>query len=318
MARPARPRLPEIATAIGERTQAAATCCCLSAEIFIFVGFGFKVSAVPFHMWAPDIYEGSPTPSTLFFSVGSKAAGFAALLRIFAFGGLAAIEQFDVSLGDRRGDRGADDDARQRRRAAADEHQAHDGLQQHRPGGLHPRRLRGAAQGSSPMSARSAMLIFIFVYVVTNIGVFAGYHRAGRRDGTRERPRLRRLWAARALARGGDGALPAGAGGHPADGWLPQQALHLHRRLERRRLHDLPGRARPDQQRDLAWSTIPMSTWRMYSVEPEKNERIQASTGVKLTMALAVIGIFALTIALGLLLPEAASGAGSLIQVIGH
>ena len=60
-------------------------------EVFIFAGFGFKVSAVPFHMWAPDIYEGAPTPSTLFFSVGSKAAGFAALLRVFVFGGLVAL-----------------------------------------------------------------------------------------------------------------------------------------------------------------------------------------------------------------------------------
>jgi len=62
----------------------------LVGEVFIFAGFGFKVSAVPFHMWAPDIYEGAPTPATLFFSVGSKAAGFAGLLRIFAFGGLTA------------------------------------------------------------------------------------------------------------------------------------------------------------------------------------------------------------------------------------
>ena len=60
----------------------------LAADVFIFAGFGFKISAVPFHMWAPDIYEGAPTPSTLFFSVGSKAAGFAALLRVFVFGGL--------------------------------------------------------------------------------------------------------------------------------------------------------------------------------------------------------------------------------------
>ena len=60
----------------------------LAADVFIFAGFGFKISAVPFHMWAPDIYEGAPTPSTLFFSVGSKAAGFAALMRVFVFGGL--------------------------------------------------------------------------------------------------------------------------------------------------------------------------------------------------------------------------------------
>jgi len=63
----------------------------LIASVLILAGFGFKISAVPFHMWAPDIYEGSPTPATAFFSVGSKAAGFAALLRIFITGGLGQV-----------------------------------------------------------------------------------------------------------------------------------------------------------------------------------------------------------------------------------
>jgi NADH-quinone oxidoreductase subunit N len=49
----------------------------------ILVGFGFKIAAVPFHMWTPDVYHGSPTAVTAFMSVGAKAAGFAALLRIF-------------------------------------------------------------------------------------------------------------------------------------------------------------------------------------------------------------------------------------------
>jgi NADH-quinone oxidoreductase subunit N len=58
----------------------------------ILVGFGFKVAAVPFHMWTPDVYQGAPTPVTAFMSVGAKAAGFAALLRIFviAFPSLGA------------------------------------------------------------------------------------------------------------------------------------------------------------------------------------------------------------------------------------
>src|SRR3989442_12516651 len=63
----------------------------LVADILILAGFGFKISAVPFHMWAPDIYEGAPTPATAFFSVGSKAAGFAALIRVFIDGGLGLI-----------------------------------------------------------------------------------------------------------------------------------------------------------------------------------------------------------------------------------
>lgn len=49
---------------------------------FILVGFGFKISAAPFQVWAPDVYEGAPTPITTFLSVGSKMAGFAALVRI--------------------------------------------------------------------------------------------------------------------------------------------------------------------------------------------------------------------------------------------
>lgn len=50
----------------------------------ILVGFGFKVAAVPFHMWTPDVYEGAPTAVTAFMSSGAKIAGFAALLRVFA------------------------------------------------------------------------------------------------------------------------------------------------------------------------------------------------------------------------------------------
>ena len=50
--------------------------------VFVIVGFAFKISAVPFHFWAPDTYEGSPTPVAAYLSVGSKAAGFVGLLTI--------------------------------------------------------------------------------------------------------------------------------------------------------------------------------------------------------------------------------------------
>ena len=56
------------------------------AVILVVAGIGFKIAAVPFHMWAPDVYEGAPTPITAFLSVGSKAASFAMLLRIFVEG----------------------------------------------------------------------------------------------------------------------------------------------------------------------------------------------------------------------------------------
>ncbi len=54
----------------------------LASVLFVIVGFGFKISAVPFHFWSPDTYEGSPIPVTAFLSVASKAAGFAGLLQV--------------------------------------------------------------------------------------------------------------------------------------------------------------------------------------------------------------------------------------------
>ncbi|HEY6697066.1 MAG TPA: NADH-quinone oxidoreductase subunit N [Acidimicrobiales bacterium] len=56
------------------------------AIVFCVAGFAFKVSAVPFHTWAPDTYEGAPTPITAFLSVSSKAAGFVALLQLVLIG----------------------------------------------------------------------------------------------------------------------------------------------------------------------------------------------------------------------------------------
>ncbi len=58
----------------------------LVAGFLTIVGFAFKVSAVPFHFWAPDTYEGAPTPVTAFLSVASKAGGFVALLSVVIFG----------------------------------------------------------------------------------------------------------------------------------------------------------------------------------------------------------------------------------------
>jgi NADH-quinone oxidoreductase subunit N len=56
--------------------------------VLMVAGFGFKISAVPFQMWVPDVYEGAPTPVTAYLSVASKAAGFAVIVRVFftAFG----------------------------------------------------------------------------------------------------------------------------------------------------------------------------------------------------------------------------------------
>jgi NADH-quinone oxidoreductase subunit N len=65
----------------------------LAAVLFVIVGFGFKISAVPFHFWAPDTYQGSPVPVAAFLSVASKAAGFTGLIQVcfIAFEPLAAV-----------------------------------------------------------------------------------------------------------------------------------------------------------------------------------------------------------------------------------
>lgn len=75
--------LREIATAIAEQER---TLLLPLGLILVTAGMGFKIAAVPFHMWAPDVYEGAPTPVTAFLSVGSKAASFAMLLRILVEG----------------------------------------------------------------------------------------------------------------------------------------------------------------------------------------------------------------------------------------
>ncbi len=60
----------------------------------LLVGFSFKVAAVPFHMWTPDVYQGAPSPVTGFMSIGAKAAGFAALIRVFSLAFPSLAGQF--------------------------------------------------------------------------------------------------------------------------------------------------------------------------------------------------------------------------------
>ena len=72
--------LSGIGEAIAEKNSPAV----VLGVVFVIIGFGFKVSAVPFHSWAPDTYEGAPTPVTAFLAVASKAAGFVALIQIVA------------------------------------------------------------------------------------------------------------------------------------------------------------------------------------------------------------------------------------------
>ena len=66
----------------------------LAGMAMLLVGFGFKVAAVPFHAWTPDVYQGAPSPVVSYMAAGVKAAGFAALLRVFFGGFLGAADDW--------------------------------------------------------------------------------------------------------------------------------------------------------------------------------------------------------------------------------
>jgi NADH-quinone oxidoreductase subunit N len=72
--------LPDVTAKVGDGGTLA-----LAGAVLVLVGLAFKVAAVPFHMWTPDVYEGAPTSVTAFMSVGAKIAGFAAMIRVFVY-----------------------------------------------------------------------------------------------------------------------------------------------------------------------------------------------------------------------------------------
>ena len=129
------------------------------AIVFVTAGVGYKVAAVPWHMWCPDVYEGAPTPFTAFLSVGPKAAGFALAIRIFhsalagpsspTTGFAEALAGHPLAGGHRRHLRGHDD-ARQPHRARADQPEAAPRVLVHRARGLH---AHGPLRGLRPRHA---------------------------------------------------------------------------------------------------------------------------------------------------------------------
>ncbi|OLD47966.1 MAG: hypothetical protein AUI83_13795, partial [Armatimonadetes bacterium 13_1_40CM_3_65_7] len=150
------------------------------AVVLILAGFGFKASLVPFHQWTPDVYEGAPTPITAFLSVGSKAAAFAALLRVLyvalpplgwvtivaglaaasmTLGNLVALSQQNI------------------KRMLAYSSIAHAGYM-----------LIGvvalAASPTAVGSGEGALLFYLLAYTFTNIGAFAVAISAGRALGS--------------------------------------------------------------------------------------------------------------------------------------
>jgi NADH-quinone oxidoreductase subunit N len=142
----------------------------------LLVGFGFKVAAVPFHMWTPDVYDGSPTPISGFMATAVKAAGFAALVRVLqqGFGGMAVwhaalwwLAVITMVVGNLIAL-----SQRQLKRMLAYSSIAHAGY------------LLVAVASGSPLGS-GAFLFYATVYTLMTMGAFAVLAAAGR-DGERE------------------------------------------------------------------------------------------------------------------------------------
>ncbi len=138
--------------------------------VFVICGFAFKVSAVPFHSWAPDTYEGAPTPVTAFLSVGSKAAGFVALVTLvyLAFPNAADVYQpfmwvlavLTMTVGN----------VLALRQTNIVRMLAYSSVSQ---GGFILMPLAFAGEASAAGSALNAVVVYLLVYGFMNLGAFA-------------------------------------------------------------------------------------------------------------------------------------------------
>ena len=184
--------------------------------LFVIVGFGFKVSAVPFHTWAPDTYEGAPTPIASFLAVASKAAGFVALLSLvfLAFDGrsdvveplmwvLAAITMTVGNLIALRQSNVV--------RMLAYSSVAQAGFM------LAPL----AVVGDAGQEALTAVVVYLLIYAAMNLGAFAVVIAVARRTGSAEIDSFRGLFQySPALAVVMSVFLFALAGIPPLGGWV--------------------------------------------------------------------------------------------------
>jgi len=163
----------------------------LIGELMLIVALGFKIAAVPFHMWAPDAYEGAPTPITGYMAAGIKAAGIAGILRVFSagFGGdvlpygqlgwatiFAVLAVITMTVGNVAALR--QDNIK---RLLAYSSIAHAGYLLI---GVVAAGVTGGAEGS-PDVARPALLYYLLAYTFTTLGAFGVVAYVGRRGDER-------------------------------------------------------------------------------------------------------------------------------------
>jgi len=154
-----------------------------AVAIFLtLVGFAFKVSAVPFHFWAPDTYEGAPLPVTSFLSVASKAGGFVALLTIVKFGFFPSGDSWQPILWILAAASMTLGNLAALRQTNMVRMLAYSSIAQ---GGfiLVPLAVAGDVQGNS---AWEAVVIYIIIYAAMNLGAFAAVIAVSRRTHSTE------------------------------------------------------------------------------------------------------------------------------------
>jgi NADH-quinone oxidoreductase subunit N len=139
------------------------------AVAFVIVGFAFKVSAVPFHQWAPDVYEGSPTPVTAFLSVASKAAGFVALVSLIFIAFPDADEVYEPLLWVLAALSMTVGNVLALRQTNIVRMLAYSSISQ---GGFILMPLAVAGSGA-PESSLKAVVVYLVIYAATNLGAFA-------------------------------------------------------------------------------------------------------------------------------------------------
>jgi NADH-quinone oxidoreductase subunit N len=150
-----------------------------SVAIFLtLVGFAFKISAVPFHFWAPDTYEGAPTPVTAFLSVASKAGGFVAILSIIYFGFFASHKAWQPVLWALAAASMTIGNLSALRQTNIVRMLAYSSIAQ---GGFILAPLAIAADGHAKRSAFEAVVIYILIYGAMNLGAFASVIAVARR-----------------------------------------------------------------------------------------------------------------------------------------
>ena len=285
----------------------------LLADVFVLAGFGFKISAVPFHTWAPDIYEGAPTPATAFFSVGSKAAGFAAFIRVFIDGNLGPangqtivillgiIAVLTMTLGN----------------VVAIVQSNIKRMMAYSSIGQAGYILVGfaASVGVQNTGGISSALFFLFVYVLTNLGAFAGIIALGHATGSENIRdfnglRSRNAWIAVGTAL----CLLSLAGVPPMAGFFAKFVLFA-----------------AAWQQGLTWlvvagvlnSLVSMGyygylVYAMFVRNPAKEGRINSTPALNTALAVSSVGIIVVTVLTNFLLMQAQIGAQGLSAFLPH